>query len=559
MIHLARIILPGIINSLFFAVILAQNPSVRTASISGRVTVDGKPAPNGLVTVVEVDPKIEGARIIQSNGREAVDRLGYKATTNGDGSYLLTGLPAGQFRISALSLAYVPDDKAQDEAGTKQITLDDGEAREDVDFALIRGGVVTGRVTDDENRPQIGRTVRLTLLLDDGQKREVSRRRGQSFETDDRGVFRIYGLRAGRYIANAEAENYRLDGKKFELTYHPNTANEEQARVFEVKTGSEIAGIDIRLVNLPKTYEILGRVTEAENGKPVPQIRVYCRAVTKPEDIYGNGVSDGLTDLQGNFHMAGLKPGKYRVVLNSRNSDHPFYGEGKYFEINSENASGIDFIVNRGGTVSGVVAFEGGKDRSIEAKLYQTQVWMIVTRDLGKGPKTEATNFSQLSPDGSFHFIGLPPGKLRLGFLNSNGPFFVLRVERDGIVQTDDINVGPGENISGVKLITAHGDGVIRGEVKVTGGTLPENCDLSVMARLIGQSFGQPVRADGKGRFLIEGLLPGEYSWEISYSLKPGMRTTQSVVDQNVYVRSGADTTATITLNLNGKINRADK
>src|SRR5262245_59520186 len=113
MIRLIRIILPGIINSLFFAVILAQSPSQRTASISGRVTVDGKPAANGLVTVVEVNLKINGARIIQSNGREAVDRLGHKATTNSDGSYLLTGLPAGQYRISALSPAYVPMDKAQ--------------------------------------------------------------------------------------------------------------------------------------------------------------------------------------------------------------------------------------------------------------------------------------------------------------------------------------------------------------------------------------------------------------------------------------------------------------
>jgi hypothetical protein len=550
MIRLIRIILPGIINSLFFAVILAQSPSERTASISGRVTVDGKPAANGLVTVVEVDPKIKGARIIQSNGREAVDRLGYKAATNADGSYLLTGLPAGQYRISALSPAYVPEDKAQDEGGTKEVTLDEGEARENVDFALIRGGVITGRVTDDENRPQIRRTVRLTLLLDDGQKSEVHRRNRQSLETDDRGVFRIYGLRAGRYIASAGGENYIFDGKKFDLTYHPNTTNEEQARVIEVKEGSEVAGIDIRFVNPPKTYEVLGRVTEAESGKAVPQIRVYCIAARNPEDKYGNGVANGLTDFQGNFHMAGLKPGKYRVVLNTWNSDHPFYGEGKYFEINSENASGIDFIVNRGGTVSGVVALEGGKDKSVEAKLYQTEVWMQVTRDVDRGYETAARNFSRLSPDGSFHFIGLPPGKLHLRLPNDYG-IFVLRIERDGMVQTDGINVGPGENISGVKLIVAHGNGVIRGEVKVIGGTLLENSDLSVTARLIGPSgFSKTAKADGKGRFLIEGLLPGEYRWEINYSLKPGTGTMQPVVDQNVYVTSGAETSATITLNL---------
>jgi Carboxypeptidase regulatory-like domain len=549
MFRLTGIILPGIINALFFAVVFAQNPSARTASISGRVTVDGKPAANGLVTVVEVNLKISGARIIESNGREAVDRLGHKATTNSDGSYLLTGLPAGQYRISALSPAYVPKDKAQEDEdeGAKQITLDDGEARENVDFALIRGGVITGRVTDDENRPQIRRTVRLSLLLDDGRKREIPRRNRQSLETDDRGVFRIYGLRAGRYIASAGGGSYILEGKKFDLTYHPNATNEEQAKVIEVKEGSEAAGIDIRLVSPAMTYEVLGRVTEAETGKAVPQIRVYCVAVAKPEDRYGNGVTNGLTDLQGNFHLAGLKPGKYRIDLNNWNPDHPFYGEGKYFEINSENASGIDLILNQGSTVSGVVALEGGKDKSIEAKLYQAEVFMVVRSDLGQ---REATNFSQISPDGSFHFIGLPPGKLRI-FLPHRA-FFVLRIERDSVVQTDGINVGPGENISGVKLIVAHGDGVIRGEVKVKGGTLPENCDLSVRAKQIGSTgVSKSVKADGKCRFLIEGLLPGEYSWEITYSLEPGTATTQPVVDQNVYVRSGAETSATITLNLN--------
>jgi hypothetical protein len=57
--------------------------------------------------------------------------------------------------VAALSPAYVPENRAQDEVGAQQITLDAGESREKVDFALIRGGVITGRVTDAENRPQI--------------------------------------------------------------------------------------------------------------------------------------------------------------------------------------------------------------------------------------------------------------------------------------------------------------------------------------------------------------------------------------------------------------------
>jgi hypothetical protein len=367
----------SIVNSLFFAIVFAQEPSDRTASISGRVTVNGKPASNALVTAAEVEPKVNGARIIQSNGREFVDRLGYKTKTDADGSYLFTGLPAGRYKISALSPAYLPEDRDQLGNGERQITLDEGEAREKVDFALIRGGVITGRVTDAENRPQIRMGVKLTLLLDNGQKNGVWRER-QTFETDDRGIYRIYGLRAGRYIVGAGGEN-AFYGEKFDLTYHPNTTDAEQARVIELKEGGEVARIDIKLVNAGKTYEVVGRLIEAETGKAVPQIRVYCQQVAGPEDNSGGStVSSALTDIQGNFRMTGVRPGKYRVILNSWDMDwdHPFYSEGKYFEISSENATGIELTVKRGGTVSGVAVLEGGKDRYIAAKLYQTYVSM---------------------------------------------------------------------------------------------------------------------------------------------------------------------------------------
>jgi Carboxypeptidase regulatory-like domain len=556
MFRLTRILLPCIFYSLFFAVSFAQNPPERRASISGRVMVDGKPSANGMVTVVEVNPKINGDRIIQSNGRESVDRLGYTAATDEDGGYLFTGLPAGQYKVTALSPAYVPEDRAQGEESAKQITLDDGETREKIDFALIRGGVITGRVTDAENRPHISKLVRLTEVRDPGQKAEIFRQPSNMFNTDDRGVYRIYGLRTGRYILSAGGENNIFDGRKFERTYHPNTTIEVQAQVIEVKEGKEVAGIDIRLVNSGKTYEVMGRVTEAETGKAIPQIRVHCMEVAKPEDDYGNGVSDALTDIQGNFHLSGVRPGKYKVQLSAWNAGHPFYGEGKYFEINSENATGIELTVKRGGTVSGVVVLEGGKNRGIENNLHRSTVYMDVRRDVERGYVKEASSFSQVSPDGSFHFIGLPPGKLHLAISDNNNAFFVRRVERDGITQPDGINVAPGENINGVRIIVAHCDGAIRGEVKVIGGTLPENYTIYVWAGLMGAvGFFKTATVDEKGRFLIEGLLPGEYSFQFSHSIKPGFESSNQPkmpkpVTQHVSVTSGAETNAIITYDL---------
>jgi Carboxypeptidase regulatory-like domain len=550
MFRLTRIVFTGIINLLFFAIVCAQEPSNRTASISGRVTVNGKPSGNALVTAVEVEPKVNGARIIQSNGREFVDRLGYKTATDADGSYLFTSLPAGRYKISALSPAYLPEDRDQFGNGERQITLDQGEAREQVDFALIRGGVITGRVTDAENRPQIRVRVKLTLLLDNGQENGVWRER-QTFETDDRGIYRVYGLRAGRYIVGAGGKNSSYD-EKFDLTYHPNTTDAAQARVIEVKDGGEVAGIDIKLMTAGKTYEVLGRLIEAETGKAVPEIRVFCQEVTGPEDNWGSTASSALSDIQGNFRITGVRPGKYKAMLCFWDGDDPFYTEGKYFEINSENATGIELTVKRGGTVSGVAVLEGGKDRYHEAKLYQAYVSMSIRPDADRGYQLVASNHTGLSPDGSFRFVGLPPGKLNFTLGDSKRSLHLIRVERDGVAQPDGIDVSPGEDISGVKLIVAHGDGAIRGEVKVTGGTLPENSNLSIRAVGIGSTrFDKDAKADGKGRFLIEGLLAGEYRFAINYWPKPGMSTYYPVANQTVYVTSGAESSVILTLKLN--------
>jgi hypothetical protein len=100
----------------------SENQPERTASISERVTVGGKLAANALMTLIDVNPK--KTSLIQSNGRASVDGHGYKATTDADGSRHFTGLPAGEYKATSLSDAYVPANRARGEAGTIQLTPD---------------------------------------------------------------------------------------------------------------------------------------------------------------------------------------------------------------------------------------------------------------------------------------------------------------------------------------------------------------------------------------------------------------------------------------------------
>jgi Carboxypeptidase regulatory-like domain len=547
-------LLLGSINLLLFTIVHGQNPAGRTASISGRVTVSGKPVANAPVNLAEVKI-IKGVRIIQSNGQERVDRLGYGTTTNADGIYLFTGLPAGEYQVSALSPAYVAEAKSQTHEGPKQITLDEGEALENVDIALIRGGVITGRVTDDENRPQIARQVRLKVIMESGLKAEVSMR---YFYTDDRGLYRIYGIYPGRYIVCAGGKNDMLAsgglGKTFELTHHPNTINAEEAKVIEVKEGSEITGVDIRLVPSAKTYMASGRVIDGENGSAITQIRVICRLIENQDRDYGNDGADALTDLQGNFRLTGLRPGRYKLELAKLMYENiPFATEEKYFEIEGDNVSGVELIAISGGTISGTVVLEEGSDRSLIPKLYKSNVSLEVRRGHPQGDRMIDWKHTRLSPDGSFQFNGLPQGKAWLRFSPIIRSFHLLRIERDGVIQMDGIDVSPSTNLSGVKLVIGHGDGAIRGEVKVVGGSVPEGCAFSASAVKTGsKTFGKSVKADRKGRFLIEGLQTGEYELSITYSCSPEIAPGPTpklphFPAQRINVTSGSETNFSIT------------
>jgi Carboxypeptidase regulatory-like domain len=541
----------------------------RTASVSGRVTIEGKPAANVTVTVKEARSEMLEARIFSLGGREFVDHRFYKATTDAEGRYQISGLPAGQYIISTDSPAYLPQSRALGSDASIKITLDEGEAREKIDLALIRGGVITGRVTDEDGRPQVGRYVRMIELVDRDQFREVGDMRAgvTALETDDRGIYRIFGLRSGRYVVMAGGENDILRGairsRETQLTYHPDVVRQEEAKVIEVREGEEVTGVDIRLRNPGATFTASGRLINSETGKPLPQTRVICFPVENPEDESGNWAADTLTDSEGNFTATGLKPGKYKAKYCPPQEGGEYYGEGKYFEVSDGDVSGVEVTVRRGAVINGAVIVEEGRDATTNAKLSEARVMAQVWKGwlVGNTPYGSTVGFldSKIGNDGSFRMTGVPPGKADIRLSSSSKPLLRLRVERDGVEVNGGLEVRAGEEINSVRVIIGQGAGVIRGTLKIVGGVLPEGVVLSVYAGQGPPNYvGGSGEVDEKGRFVIEGLAPGEYSlsisWSIKYSLPSGQYLTlPRLPEKRVSVTNGAETQVSLTYDLSRK------
>ncbi|HKG47217.1 MAG TPA: hypothetical protein VKB02_10845 [Pyrinomonadaceae bacterium] len=155
-----------------------------------------------------------------------------------------------------------------------------------------------------------------------------------------------------------------------------------------------------------------------------------------------------------------------------------------------------------------------------------------------------------INPDGSFRLNGLRPGKLRIAGNMQRLPhgFSVLRVERDGIAQRDGIDIPDvATDITGVRIVMAYGNGIIRGQVK--SGELPAGTPLFVFARRTdAPSVTASTPVDARESFILEWLAPGEYELTLGVR-RPGVPNGGmrfSAARQTVRVSNNATTDVTL-------------
>jgi len=162
-----------------------------------------------------------------------------------------------------------------------------------------------------------------------------------------------------------------------------------------------------------------------------------------------------------------------------------------------------------------------------------------------------------VAPDGSFRLTGLAPGKTTIYLSNpgqTNG-FSIARIELNGAEVAGGVDVGAGQQITGVRLVLSYGAGVIRGRVKIQGGNLPDSTPLIVSARdatTLGPSSSKSARVDARGLFVIQGLADGEYELTLMVvGNAPGRR--MQPLRQKVTVTQGAAAEAVFVLDLSGQ------
>jgi len=521
-----------------------QTTKAPRGSISGRVTIKEK----GAAGVVVLLRKSEFM-----NPFEPLPR----ATTDQDGFYRLANVPLGSYEVLPAAPAFVPADTK--EARSKTVLVGEDENIENINFTLVRGGVITGRVTDADGRPVIQQHVNIfrteAFEQRQGEQRQVFPNGGG--QTDDRGIYRVFGLMPGRYKVGVgrsdEVFSQSFGGPQrssYKQVFHPDVSDPDKATVIEVAEGTEATNVDIALGRALQIFSIAGRVVEGEKGLPAPNIRLGLQRNLGQRAEFVSTFA--TSNAQGDFIAEGLVPGKYSIYL-FPNQSNGLRVETLTFDIIDQDLSGLTVKLVQGASVSGVVVLDS-ENKAALAKLSELQLRAYVTNASG-GPGMGSTASSPIAPDGGFLLTGLPAGTLNimLGSLTTPFPpkgFNVARIERDGAALTASFEIKEGEQLTGVRVVLAYGNATLRGVVNLENGTLPNGARIYVRLAKPGEKLSNlpSPQVDARGRFMIEGLAPGTYEVHASVGGAPEMQPR--MIKREVSIQDGVITDITLTVDM---------
>ena len=489
----------------------AQTPGKGpTASISGRVTIDGKGVAGITVAATSSSSPLENRTVA-------------KATTDDDGKYQLTELAAGQFTIMPLAKAFVASTSGGYKPPGQSITVAEGETITKIDFALIRGGVITGRITDTDGRPVIGERVNVVAKDASDASPPLTVFDGSRNKTDDRGIYRVYGLSPGNYkvsigqaAAAANVAIMGMGGSQYIKTFYPGVTEEAKATLLEINEGTEVTNIDLVARKSVRGFSVSGRVVDADSGQPVASMFVVHSSLNEgTQQLGGINFSGGQTDANGKFRLDNIQPGHYAAYTLSTGEATNSYSDQTPFDVVDADVSGIEIKVRRGATISGVAVVENNFDPAVTSLLQTVSLFAFSTTKGG----TPSFSRAQINRDGSFSFSGLAPGKVQMnvvGFPTPPKGLTLVRTELDGIEQREGIEVTAGAKVTGVRLVFAFGAGSIRGEVRAEGGTLPAGLTIQVIIRSsTGGSRHFTGVVDARGHFVVENVPPGAYEMSV--------------------------------------------
>ena len=476
-----------------------RQPPSATAAIRGRVIAGdtGLPLRRAEVWL----NKVQSSGGTYSVGAR-VDNWG--TTTDAEGRYEFKDLPAGGYSLHVSKAPYITGPVDPQAVNLKMIELKSGETLDRVDFTLLRGGVITGRVVDEFGEPLSGLDVSARRVQTIAGRRQLMPF-GPQGSTNDIGEFRIFGLEPGQYAVLAvwrrmgPGDPTSPDRNGYAATYFPGTTNEAEAQRFTVAAGQTISDLAMALSPI-KTARVEGTVVDVD-GRPMGN--TYLEVL---QSGAFNFMSRQMVEPDGTFTFASLAPGDY--VLRTQPTPAGRSVALMKLTVGSEDIKDLRLIAMPLAIVSGRIVV----DPSLPPP-NPTQLSFIATPDEhpmpgGRPPAAVADDltFELTAMPGRNHITSamLPPG------------WTMQSVRVNNVEAIDDgFDAKPGEKITGVDIELTSKIAVVAGLVTNARGEPAKDCTVLIFAadsrRWNSGRYLRLGRAEKDGRFKMAGLVPADY------------------------------------------------
>jgi carboxypeptidase family protein len=482
-----------------------------TGAISGRVvTEDGQPVPRATVSMTASG---------KTNSPVSVN-------TDYEGNFRAEGLDAAAYVVSASAPGYVA--RPRGDAGARRAGFN--YIGEVVTVMMLKGGVVTGRVVNGAGEPVVGVPVVPEQVRDEnGRPLPAPEKAGASSRrTDDRGVYRLYGLAPGSYVVYAggswglSARSTPFEGRM--LIYHPSTTRDTAMEV-KVRGGEEVSGIDIRY-RFERGYIISGKITGLPaTGGPAQVIlrKAGSELPVATTTTQPGGVGNG-------YAFYGAPDGEYEIVAarDSSGGDDAFASSPRRVVVNGRDAGGVDLALAPLAALVGRVAVEKTAQKCQAARDSRLNEIVVRARRDEAGEKSDmppSPFWSQPSGEanevGAFSIRGLKAGRYRMEPLLPGAEWYVKVMKLTGAqagagdFARNGVMLKSGERLSGALITLGEGAAGLKGKIVAAGGRLPARM-LAHLAPAEPEARDEALRfaeasVESDGRFSFGNLAPGKY------------------------------------------------
>ena len=407
------------------------------------------------------------------------------------------------------------------------IQLAAAQKMEGANIALPKGGVITGVVVDDSGEPSPGTQVRvMRYVMRTGEK--TLQQAGQA-QADDRGIYRIYGLRPGEYLISAVPRNQGIgDSEKHDRRGDRSCHAADAGRGLGAMLGGRGGG------------------AAGGGGRAAAEEAVAAGARQASISASSWAGAAAIQDLMGRLAM--LQEQLAQSEQEQSVAYAPVYYPGTPSPSAaspvtlaiSEERGGVDFrlMLVQTAKVEGVVQFQDGP-------LPQgTQVSLVPLDQLDMPPVPGASgSTTRAGQDGRFIFTNVAPGQYRVNArANVRAVDPAQRAGRRPLDGRGGRGVGPGgrggpgqiaqvlwgsadvsingQDVNGVSVALQPGM-TVTGRVTFDSSALQPPTDLTrVRVNITPRGAQQgldtgglpPAQVDATGRFTVTGVPPGRYT-----------------------------------------------